>query len=795
MNNSGQHQGRSGGTPFPPLPHGGPGGRLSAPAVQQPVIAQNRNIQISHQQIQRDFRAAPQVQAPHPPANIVPHQLNRVAEQSDLRGENLTEEDYRRFLTEYIFYRFEKVEPHGLTSSSGDQSRGSWANCTRTRLPTVDRQEARKEIDSLNNKDKKKGRSLLEKQRSLAPEQQGQLAKLERDLSNDVHLDGRFQIVLAQVHYTLKPIVEKHESISRRHNNKKRKVREKKKRYEPISITAYFKRCPRPEQVPSLLYRQLEIEKHQRQQLQEQQALQQNMMEQMRVRQENERAEQNRRVAEQQAQQQQQQAQLLKQQNQLQNQQTQLQKQQALQQQQQQTQPKQQQAQPQARALTGTKQQAQPMRPDQEKTMQAQGTNHQAQQAGRSASEHQASPAQANIGRNIDKQVPHVAHGAGHAERGGNIKVYHENEHHAKERVHRRDRSATSSDSDSIYSGDDSASDWDSDTGSEKDTDSTPTSIPSRSSGSYRVGKKDCSSRHRSHKHLSHHGHRSEYRRHRPSHKYRESPHSEGNQDFRVDRHHSRRHSLYDERLPRAYLLTASDRRVPVSVSHAPKREASPVIEFDAIDAIRAQAYQDGRTDQRCEDRTRLAVVAAEGLDAQRYQLPPSSSFASSAVRYEPRTAPRPVIVTEREVPRIRHVTQSEVGRQLDRQHFNDAYGRPLIADREGNLDGRGIEDDYEIVFPDRVPLQRRASFVRIDRDPRTCSRQAISPEDDENWDRVDRVDRGRALDTEWHRGPRSPPPAMTATSYHRNPFTAEDLRPGRLDRMYGLERGPQRLF
>lgn len=739
---------------------------------------------MSHQQAQQAYRATPQVQAPHPPAGIVPHQFNRVAEQSDLRGENLTEEDYREFLTEYIIYRFEKVGSQVVVNSNGDKVHGSWANCTRRRLPTVDKQEAKKEISNLNKEDRRKGRNLLEKQMSLASIQQDQLKKLEGDLSNDAQLDGRFQIILAQIHYTLRPLPDKCESVSRRHNATKRKVREKKKRSERTSITAYFKRCPRPEQVPSLLYRQLQLDKQQAQQVQERQARQNDMVEQMRERQERERAEQARRVAQQHAQQQ---AQLLKQQSQLQKEQAQLQKQQAIQQQRQQVQQQQvrqqqaqqqqaqqQQSQHHGRALV-PQQLAHPMRPVQGNVGQHKAANSPTHQPGRIPAQPRASGVQANI----SKQLPHATHSPGRIDQGKNMKATHQKDHpRPKGRGHRRDSSSvTSSDSDSADSEDDSSSLWDSETSSDEDSEGTPTSIPSRSSGSYRAGKSGHSSRRHAHKHSSHHGRHAQHRRHRPSHTYHEPRDHEYSHGPGIDRHRSRASNLQDVREPPAYMLTSSDQRFSVLV---PRRQTSPGIPVTSVEAIRAQAYREGRSDQRHEDRTRLA-----------HHLPLSSSSSHSppALRYEPRTAPRPVIVTEREVPRIRHVSNSEVGRQL-----GDAFGRLRLADRERDRDVRGgIEDGYEIVFPDRVQPDRRhraSSFVRVDReDVRPSPPHWARAEDEEDWARV-------AAPRDRRRESRSPSPLMTPGSY-RNPFAPESPGQRRFDHVYTAttERGRQRLF
>lgn len=196
---------------------------------------------------------------PHPPRHIIPSHFQRPVVISDIRDEGLTEEDIREDLSDYVILRFEKIQPYDEYDSDGEEVKASWDNCTRTRIANVDKVDARREIRRLNKEDAKKGRTLLEKQNDLGPKQQDQIAKAERDLSLEEH-DARFHTVLAQIDFTLKPVMQKREKVYTRRSNTKRKIHQKK-RYERTSITAYFKRCPKDTQLPSELARSIGIER------------------------------------------------------------------------------------------------------------------------------------------------------------------------------------------------------------------------------------------------------------------------------------------------------------------------------------------------------------------------------------------------------------------------------------------------------------------------------------------------------------------------------------------------------
>lgn len=203
--------------------------------------------------VQRSYPSARNQEIkPQAHGDIIPDEFGRFIEVSDLTAATFTEERYHQYLSTPITIRFEKIEPSVKYDSVGEKVKSTWLNCTRTRLPNVDAAQAEDEIQRLNRRDNKKGLTLMKKQQSLGPNAQTQLTKAERDLSAAVQ-DPRFNIILKQLDWTEK-------SISQRHGKGMKRQSSKKPPKERASITAYFSRCPRTNQVPSMLYRQLERE-------------------------------------------------------------------------------------------------------------------------------------------------------------------------------------------------------------------------------------------------------------------------------------------------------------------------------------------------------------------------------------------------------------------------------------------------------------------------------------------------------------------------------------------------------
>jgi hypothetical protein len=251
--------------PVPPQHHPGMGGRPPPPLP--PLVHQQHSVPMV-----APMPLAPQMQRPMPPAaasfptppphptrHFIPSHFQHPVVVSDIRDEGVTEDDIREDLSDYVIFRFQKIQPYDEYDSDGEEVKATWDNCTRTRIANVDKVDARREVRRLNKEDAKKGKTLLEKQNELIPKQQDQIAKAERDLSLEEH-DARFHTVLAQIDYTLKPVVYKREKVYTRRFNTKRKIHQKK-RYERTSITAYFKRCPKDTQIPSELARSIGIER------------------------------------------------------------------------------------------------------------------------------------------------------------------------------------------------------------------------------------------------------------------------------------------------------------------------------------------------------------------------------------------------------------------------------------------------------------------------------------------------------------------------------------------------------
>jgi hypothetical protein len=195
---------------------------------------------------------------------------------SDIRREpgRLTESEAREELTDFVIFRFERAD-HGTDyDSEGERVKPTWSNVVTTKVCGISKKEAAKQIKSLHDVH----RSLGEKKESLTAAQQRQLEKVLEELEMK-EPDHRYHYVLAQIDRKLreKKWMDKSrdrvevrrgdrthgertrrysENRGRRENvelvdifgRRRSMVREpKKKVQETVSITAYYKRCPRPE--------------------------------------------------------------------------------------------------------------------------------------------------------------------------------------------------------------------------------------------------------------------------------------------------------------------------------------------------------------------------------------------------------------------------------------------------------------------------------------------------------------------------------------------------------------------
>lgn len=179
----------------------------------------------------------------------------------DLTNKHLTEDQFHEILSTYIVINFQKIEPLNKYDSAGQRNKSTWAKCKRSTLANVDNTKARETIQRLNLKDRKqkdRGISLLEKQQSLSQNAQDQIAEQCREFAQFETDQTRFHTVLEQISWTQKSDKDRRSSKKRSISTRKGSVQDK---HEKATITAYFKRCPRPDQVASELYYQLDREK------------------------------------------------------------------------------------------------------------------------------------------------------------------------------------------------------------------------------------------------------------------------------------------------------------------------------------------------------------------------------------------------------------------------------------------------------------------------------------------------------------------------------------------------------
>lgn len=234
-----------------------------------------------HPQQQQQVVVAP----PPPPREIVPVRLQQgpLVQLSDIRKERLTEAEAREELSTYIIFRFERADAPDSYDSDGERVKPTWANVYRTEVRGVSQKEAAREVRFLNERT----RPIGEKKASLNTSQQRQLEKVQEEITF-FERDQRFQTVLVQMDHQLRPKPkdkdrdkdrERDRDSSRHVTNKKdRRAKEykeekeyrdrkeswarssvfgrqkslsakdgKKKIQERVSITAYYKRSPRPD--------------------------------------------------------------------------------------------------------------------------------------------------------------------------------------------------------------------------------------------------------------------------------------------------------------------------------------------------------------------------------------------------------------------------------------------------------------------------------------------------------------------------------------------------------------------
>lgn len=215
---------------------------------------------------------------PQPPRDLVPRPLleGPMVQISDIRREpgRLTEAEAREELSDFAIFRFERAGQATDRDGDGERVRPTWANVVRTEVRGISKREAARQVRALHDVHK----SLGEKKASLNDAQQRQLEKVLEELEMR-EVDRRYHYVLVQIDRKLRDKKwrdtsrdggevragdRKHRERTRRYSeNRGRRenieivdffgrrrsvVREPRKKVkETVSITAYYKRCPKPD--------------------------------------------------------------------------------------------------------------------------------------------------------------------------------------------------------------------------------------------------------------------------------------------------------------------------------------------------------------------------------------------------------------------------------------------------------------------------------------------------------------------------------------------------------------------
>ncbi|KAK1986780.1 hypothetical protein LZ30DRAFT_541320, partial [Colletotrichum cereale] len=131
-----------------------------------------------------------------PPNEVIPLELRhkRLVERSDLRSERMTDADARETLSEYVVYRFEKINDANEIDDEGYPVKPTWENVTRTEVRDLSKPTITRNIRHLNDE----GKSVMQKKMDLTAVQQRQIEKAQNDLETH-NLDKRFCYTLQQI--------------------------------------------------------------------------------------------------------------------------------------------------------------------------------------------------------------------------------------------------------------------------------------------------------------------------------------------------------------------------------------------------------------------------------------------------------------------------------------------------------------------------------------------------------------------------------------------------------------------
>lgn len=198
-----------------------------------------------------------------PPREQIPLDLRQrqLIEVSDLRGERMTESGAREALSEYIVYRFEKVQDPNEIDVEGYPVMPTWENVRRVEVRDLSRQDIIRRIRELNDE----GKTALQKKTDLTPAQQLQIEKAQNALETRNN-DKRYRFTLQQISSKLKKLhkdsIEYQQYMADRGAKKvvvakgrSSTSKSKKNLFETVAVIVYFKKEPRFEENALDMYR------------------------------------------------------------------------------------------------------------------------------------------------------------------------------------------------------------------------------------------------------------------------------------------------------------------------------------------------------------------------------------------------------------------------------------------------------------------------------------------------------------------------------------------------------------
>ncbi|RYP77298.1 hypothetical protein DL769_003447 [Monosporascus sp. CRB-8-3] len=194
---------------------------------------------------------------PGPPRHMLPPDLRqgRAVEISDVSEDLLSEADMRIRLMEYVVYRFEKMSQQSLYDEYGELQLPTWDKAIRVQVNGMSQRQIAKEIRWLDQT----SLPVVEKKNALSTPLQRQIdAARDQLVAHEGHHDLlNYQWVLAQIDHQLREIrpskvhrSKVYPSTQSRSNSARKRSYcasggHRKKHYERISLTAYFRREPR----------------------------------------------------------------------------------------------------------------------------------------------------------------------------------------------------------------------------------------------------------------------------------------------------------------------------------------------------------------------------------------------------------------------------------------------------------------------------------------------------------------------------------------------------------------------